>query len=270
MDMRSDQPECFIGLEIEYEGSGFHGWQVQPGLRTIQRELHRVLETVLRCEIGHLHSAGRTDAGVHARRQMVVATLQRKEPDLFALMHSVSSIMRPELGIVRAGFMPSDFHPRSAPSRKRYVYSILNRPAPAVLDRGRVWHLAATLNVEVMQSAAAALVGQHDFQSFRGAGCGASSSVRTIYESRIINEPPYVKYVVVGNGFLKQMVRNIAGTLVALGRGKLEADSMQRILDQRDRRAAGVTAPPYGLCLDRIEYDDPEIEARLNAYYSKE
>lgn len=242
-----------IKMIIEYDGSSFHGWQCQQGLRTIQGELHRVLELVTREKISVVHASGRTDAGVHASAQVVSFKVE-KELDLQRLQHAVSSLLRGEVGVLSVEVAPDDFHPRGSARRKQYSYIILNRPAPPTFDRGKVWHVTASLDVTRMAKEARSLVGKHDFTSLRNAGCNAVSTVKEIYSSEIVREGDCLIYSVSGTGFLKQMVRNIVGTLVQMGRGEFEGTSMMDILEKKDRREAGVTAPAYGLFLDWVKY----------------
>lgn len=245
-----------IKLVLEYDGSGFSGWQSQPGLRTIQTELERVLSTVLRVPVHPLYAAGRTDAGVHAHGQVVNFFLERAESeiDLMRLAHSVSSLMRGELAVLSAQIVPSEFNARSDARSKQYTYTLLAREAPAVLHYGRAWHVGARLNLALMREAAADLVGSHDFSSFRANGCTAKSPVREIISSDLIEQGDLLLYRVVGTGFLKQMVRNIVGTLVGIGRACPTLVSMPELLRRRDRRHAGMTAPAHGLCLDWVKY----------------
>lgn len=242
-----------IRLVIEYNGARFHGWQIQPGLRTVEEELGRALRTVLREEVGTLYAAGRTDAGVHARGQVVNFRVD-STPDLGRLARSISSILRGELTVLRAEQVPDDFHSRRSATLKQYRYTIYHRECPPVLDRGRVWYVAGSLDIARMQREALALIGTHDFSSMRGSGCTAKSPLRDIVESEVTWNPPYLEYRTIGRSFLKQMVRNIAGTLVDLGLGKFGDTTMQQIIEYRDRRKAGVTAPGYGLCLDWVQY----------------
>ena len=244
-----------VRMIIEYDGSGFHGWQRQPGLRTIQSELERVLRTILREEIRVVHSAGRTDAGVHARAQVVNFHVEN-EPDLDRLRLSVSSLLRGEVTVINADLVPETFHSRRSAECKQYSYHILSRPCPATFDMGRVWHVPADLDIELMRSEAAALIGEHDFSSFRGQDCKQLTTVKTILESAVSVSGPYVTYRVVGSGFLKQMVRIIVGTLVGRGRHSPWIMPMKEIIEARDRRAAGKTAPPCGLYLDWVKYPD--------------
>ncbi len=242
-----------VRLVIEYDGAQFHGWQKQTGLRTVQGELHKMLELILREKISCVFASGRTDAGVHAKRQVVNFHCQGS-PDLYVLKHAVSSLLRGELGVLEAEFVSPDFHSQHCAKRKQYLYTILNRPAPPVLDRGKVWHVSSKLAVAKMQQEAAVLVGEHDFNSFRAQDCTSVTSIKTILESEIISAGDYLYYRVVGTGFLKQMVRIIVGTLVAIGRGRQEPDSVATILERKDRRCAGPTAPAHGLCLDWVKY----------------
>lgn len=246
-----------IRLTLEYNGAGFHGWQKQPGLRTIQGELHKVLEMVLRCPVGELCAAGRTDAGVHAHGQVAnfkVAQTAEELPQLRKVKQAVSHILRGEVAVLKAEYAPEEFNARAHALSKQYSYLILRRDAPAVLDRGRAWFIFSELDLPKMREAARALLGVHDFSSFRGPDSEVESSVREILESEISWNPPFLTYRVVGRGFLKQMVRNIVGTLVGLGKGSPQLKSISEILEARDRRVAGITAPPYGLYLDWVKY----------------
>ena len=242
-----------LKLVVEYDGANFHGWQVQPGLRTIQAELQRALETFLRTEIPTIRSSGRTDTGVHARAQ-VVSAIVPDDTNLQRLVHAVSSLLRGEVSIRRATVVPDDFDPLRCAEAKQYSYSILRRAAPAVLDRGKVWHVYAALDLERMRREAEALVGKQDFRSLQGKACTARSTVKEIFSSQLIERDDLLVYQIVGSGFLKQMVRNIVGTLVWFGQGHLAHTSMLEILAKKDRRAAGPTAPAHGLCLDWVRY----------------
>lgn len=241
-----------ICLKIEYDGSHFHGWQFQPNVVTIEEELLKTLRLVLRTEIRAIYASGRTDAGVHARGQVANFHVNLENVDLHRLKHAVSSIMRPKLAIVEAKFVADDFHARFNAISKQYSYRILNRDAPPVLDYGRVLYVHKNLDLIRMQSAARALEGEHDFKSFQGDGCQARDTVRKIFRSEIIKADDYLIYQVEGEGFLKHMVRNIVGTLIDVGSGKI-AD-IEKILKAKDRREAGMTAPAHALCLDWVRY----------------
>ena len=242
-----------VRLVLEYNGKGFHGWQSQPGLRTIETELKRALQIVLREEICSLYASGRTDAGVHAKGQVVNFKVS-VEPDLERLKRSVSSLLRGELAVRSADFVDEGFHARKCALSKQYTYTIYHAANPPVLDRGQAWYVGATMDIERMKREASALVGSHDFSSFRGHACMAKCPVREIFESEVSWEAPYLRYRVLGQGFLKQMVRNIVGTLVELGRDRATLPSIKEILSAKDRRLAGSTAPAHGLCLDWVRY----------------
>jgi tRNA pseudouridine38-40 synthase len=242
-----------IRLVIEYDGSRFHGWQKQPNLRTVQSELERVIRCVLREDISALIAAGRTDAGVHAKGQ-VVNFFSKSEVDLDRLKHSVSSLLKKDLTVLSAEYVDENFNSCRDAICKQYRYVILNRKAPAVLDYGKVWYVPMFLDVERMKIEAQRLVGTHDFETFRGARCSARTSIKTIFSSEIEQNQHYIVYKVIGQGFLKQMVRNIVGTLVGFGRGIINYKSIEDLLAERDRKKAGMTAPGYALCLDWVRY----------------
>ncbi len=246
-----------VKLVVEYNGRFFHGWQKQPGLKTVQSELERVLSIVLRAPSGSLHAAGRTDAGVHARGQVVTFRIAQ-EVDLRAVANGVSHLMKGELTVLSAQYVPDDFHPGISSTHKQYTYTILNRSTPAVLEAHTMWHIAHPINIEQMQRDAQLLLGTHDYSSFRDSSCTARSPVKTIYESYFVSAGDIIRYHVVGTGFLKQMVRNIVGTLTDIGRGRIRNRSFQDILAARDRRMAGVTAPAHGLCMDWVSYEPKE------------
>ena len=242
-----------VRLIIEYNGAAFHGWQHQPGLRTVESELKRVLSLVLREEIRVVYAAGRTDAGVHAKGQ-VVNFLVSAPPDLRRLRFAVSSILKNDLAVLTADFVPLDFRARKSALARQYSYRIENRDTPLVLDHTRVWHVPMALDIPAMARAAEAVIGHHDFTSFRGTQCAARSPLKTVLESELVVTGTMLTYRVVGTGFLKYMVRNIVGAIVEIGRGLKPVDSMGAILAARNRRAAGVTAPAYALYLDWVRY----------------
>ncbi len=242
-----------IKLTIEYDGSAFCGWQEQPEQRSIEAELKRAISTVLREDIRVVYASGRTDAGVHAKGQ-VVNFFCSASPDLFRLRIGVSSVLRDELSVLSAEIMPDDFHARHSAVSKCYSYTILNRDTPAVLERGRVWFVPEKLNLELMHQAASELVGLHDFSSFQATACQAKSAEKNIFESGFQVQGELLIYRVVGSGFLKQMVRSIVGSLVDMGRGVLDAESMTKIIEAKDRRRAGMTAPAHALCLEWVRY----------------
>ena len=242
-----------VRMIIEYDGAGFHGWQRQPGLRTIQGEMEKVLRIVLREPVPVVHSAGRTDAGVHARGQSVNFFVEAV-PDLERLKLSVSSLLKGDVSVLDAEIVPDSFHSRRSAVCKQYSYRILHRRTPPALDRGRVWHVPVELDVERMRQDASCFVGTHDFSSFRAADCTQVSPVKKILESVVEVDNPYVLYRVIGEGFLKQMVRITVGTLIGRAKHQSWLRSIPEILEARDRRAAAMSAPAHGLYLDWVRY----------------
>ena len=241
-------------LVLEYDGAAFHGWQSQPGVPTVQEELHRALETVLREPISEVIGSGRTDAGVHARAQVANVRITAPDPDLRLLKYSVSSLLKGKLSVVDAEIVSDDFHARFDAVHKTYRYAILYRDTPPVLDRGRVWHIHSKLNIERMQVEAQAFVGKYDCSSFQGAGCQAKNTEKEIFASELEWQCPYLSYTVCGSGFLKHMVRNMVGTLVGIGKGDAKLSSVVEVIEQRKRTAAGITAPAQGLSLVSVHY----------------
>ena len=250
-----------VRLVVEYNGENFCGWQKQPELRSVQEELYKSLEIVI--SEGSVHSvlaSGRTDAGVHARRQVVTFCAKLGDTKLDKIARGVSSIMKNELSVLAIDIVGEDFHPVRDSIRKQYTYHIYNLGVPPVLSYKKVLHVPKRLNVDLMRSEAECLVGEHDFSSFRGSRCASKIPVRTI-ESVVIDDThlPLVTISICGKGFLKQMVRNIAGTLIEFGLGKREDDSCKKILSDRSRSRAGVTAQPQGLFLDWVEYAEGRL-----------
>ena len=245
-----------VRLVIEYDGSAFVGFQSQPGLKTVQSELSRVLTTYFKKPIGSIHTSGRTDAGVHAKRQ-VISFYTDEVPDLFRMHHAVSSMMKGELSVVRADMVPMSYHPRKSAHKKQYTYRILNRPAPPTFQKGAVLHFVRKLDVEIMQREIAKIIGKHDFTSFCAGDCCSPTKVREILEADITQQGEEIFIRIVGNGFLKQMVRIIVGTLLEIGIGH-RTEGIEELLSKKDRRLAGKTAPAYGLYLDWVESKEGE------------
>jgi len=242
-------------LIIEYDGSDFHGWQVQSGARTVQGTLEDALARLL----GHparAAAAGRTDAGVHASGQVVCFHSQRELP-LATVRRALNALTPQDLAIRAVDAVPDDFDPRRAARRRRYVYRIWNRPELSPFWRRYAWHIPWTLDLEAMRRGAAPIVGEHDFTSFRASGCDALHPVRRVLRSDLERRGALVIYSIEATAFLRHMVRNIIGTLVELGSGRRSID-VARLLAARDRMLAAATAPAHGLCLEEICYDERE------------
>jgi tRNA pseudouridine38-40 synthase len=251
-----------IRLTIAYDGTDFHGWQRQPKKPTIQSCLEAALERIVRSAV-KVAASGRTDAGVHAAKQ--VANFKTSSPIPCAnLVQAVNSLLPPTVRVKEADEVPDEFHARYAVRSKSYCYRILQAPVCSPFIARFVYHYPYPLDRRRMAQAARLIAGRHDFASFAGA-CAAHedvgpesspSTVREVFTSRILwrARTSILAYEVCGSGFLHHMVRNIVGTLIEVGRGKVEPGDMVRILKARDRTLAGPTAPAQGLCLMGVEY----------------
>ena len=239
---------------MAYDGAGFHGWQVQPGVRTVEGELAAAVELMARRPI-KVWGASRTDAGVHALGQVAAFDdpgTHAPEAWYRALNRNTGDGL-----VVRAVYrVPATFHPRHDARGKIYHYRIVEGfHALPHLSRTSIRE-PSRLDVEAMHAAAQRLVGEHDFSAFRGVGCDASSPVRRLYGLRVERRGECVRVEVVGSAFLKYMVRIIVGTLLEVGRGRRDAGWVGGVLAGRDRAKAGMTAPPEGLTLARIFHPD--------------
>jgi tRNA pseudouridine38-40 synthase len=241
-----------LKLVIEYDGFDYHGWQVQAQAVTVQGVIEAALKKLLR-EPVRLNGAGRTDAQVHALRQ--VASLRcRSDLPTTTLQRALNALLPRDIALHEVHDVPADFHARFSALGKVYAYRILNRPVRAALQLRYVWHLPQALDVPAMALAATRLQGTHDFASFQAAGSEVKTTERTLTELRVTYVEDEIVITCTANGFLRHMVRNIVGTLVEVGRGARPPADMKRILDGRDRRLAGVTAPPQGLYLMQVLY----------------
>jgi tRNA pseudouridine38-40 synthase len=238
-------------LIVEYDGTDFHGWQLQPDRRTVQGTLEEALQRLLG-QPTRVAAAGRTDAGVHACAQVVCFQSERDLP-LLTLRRALNALTPEDLTVCAADVVSDDFDPRRAARSRRYVYRIWNRAAPSPFWRRYAWHIPRALDGEAMQAAAAVLVGEHDFSSFRATGCDARHPVRRVLHSGLEHRGALLHYEIEATAFLRHMVRNIVGTLVEVGQGKRSPD-FAALLAARDRTLAAATAPAHGLCLVEIRY----------------
>lgn len=240
-------------LLIEYDGSDFHGWQRQKNDRTIQETIEKALAVMTREKVT-VTGSGRTDAGVHARGQVASFTTGSRLNE-HALLNGLNSLLPNDVVIHGCDRMPDTFHARFDVKSKRYRYCILNRAIPPAIGRQFVWPIRKPLDVSAMSEAAGILIGTHDFKAFEGAGSPRNHTVRTVTLSMIkATSDGNVTYDVEANGFLRFMVRNIVGTLVEVGWGKVPVQNFEDILRSKDRSCAGTTAPPQGLFLMDVTY----------------
>ncbi len=241
-----------IKLVLEYDGTRFLGFQKQKRGRTVQREIERVLFKILRERV-HVIPASRTDSGVHARGQVVSFRTCKTIP-LHNLQRALNTYFPEDLAVREIKEANPDFHARFHARRKIYIYRLLRGPVNFPLSRLYACHYTHPLDVALMKKGAAFLVGKHDFRSFQ-AHAGEKNSVRTLYCLSVTQKKPFIILTFEGDGFLYNMVRNIVGTLLLLGRGKIALEQFKKIMDAGDRRLAGPTAPPQGLTLERVIYD---------------
>ena len=239
-------------LTIEYDGSEYHGWQVQPNGRTIQAVLQEALRRMTG-EASAISAAGRTDAGVHAAGQVISFSLQRAVAAA-TLQRALNALTPPDICVTAAEVVADDFHPRRAARSRIYVYRIWNARWLSPFWRRYAWHVPQVLQPEQMRLAAAALLGEHDFTSFQAAGCQARQPVRRVLRSDLDDAGHLLTYTIEATGFLRHMVRNIVGTLVQVGTGERGVADLPQLLAAQDRTLAGPTAPACGLCLQRVNY----------------
>jgi tRNA pseudouridine38-40 synthase len=242
-------------LVIEYDGTAYHGWQRQKSDRSIQAEIEKALAVMTRQTVP-IAASGRTDAGVHALGQVAHFACETTiEPEAFFL--GLNSLLPEDIVVKTCENVPADFHARYDARRKTYRYRILNRTAPTAIDNRYVWHIRQKLQIETMRAAAVHLTGRHDFKAFEGTGSPRTSTIRTVFRAQLDQEAKGgLVFEIEGDGFLRYMVRNIVGTLVEVGRGKITPSDFKSILESKDRTRAGATAPPRGLFLVAVEYDD--------------
>jgi len=243
-------------LTLAYDGTNFCGWQFQPGQQTVQGELQRAWNEITG-ETARMTATSRTDAGVHALGQVVGIDTESRLSAM-ELLGGINAKLPKDIVLLSIEGAPSEFHATHDARRKRYRYQIHNARHRPLFERTHVWHVPQALDVAAMRQAGQTLVGTHDFASFQSTGSERESTVRTIFavdvNCRTGGESPPIVIEVEGDGFLYNMVRIIVGTLVEVGLGRREVDSLEKVLASCDRRQAGRTAPPQGLMLLRVEF----------------
>jgi tRNA pseudouridine38-40 synthase len=242
-----------LKLTLEYDGSAFAGWQIQPGKRTVQGTVQETLRKITQEPI-KLVGASRTDAGVHAAGQVAhFHTRSTIRPDKFLI--ALNGLLPPEVSVRSVEEVRPGFHAIRKARSKVYRYVIRNVRVRSALRRDRAWHIWDPLNVASMRAAARWLVGRHDFSAFRGSQSDTKTSVRRIRKVAFKKLGDEIIIEITGDGFLKYMVRNIVGTLVEVGKGRIGPAEFRKILKSRDRKKAGATAPAFGLYLLKVNYD---------------
>lgn len=241
-----------VKLVVAYEGTNYCGWQIQPNGMTIEQVLNETLSSLLGEEIT-VTGASRTDAGVHSLGNVAVFETHTKMP-AEKISFALNQRLPEDIVVQESCQVPEDFHPRFSKSRKTYEYRILNCRFRQPLERRTSYFYHYPLNVSAMQKAAAYLVGEHDFTSFASVHAQTNTYVRTIYALDVVREGDMIRIRVQGNGFLYNMVRIIAGTLIQVGAGIKKPEDMESILAGKDRELAGPTAPAHGLTMIGLEY----------------
>ncbi len=241
-----------IAIGVEYDGTAFCGWQFQSHGRSVQGELERAFSRVADQPVA-LTAAGRTDAGVHALGQVAHfdTTVLRSER---SWVLGTNSEAANELSVLWARPVPDDFHARHSAESRSYLYRLIDQPVRPALERFRAGWTKRPLDAELMDLAARQLLGEHDFSAFRAAGCQSRTPVRRVLAVRVTRQPCCIEIFIEANAFLHHMVRNVVGSLMAIGSGDRPPEWLGEVLNSRDRTAAGVTAPPQGLYFVAARY----------------
>ena len=240
-------------LAIEYDGTGFMGWQTQAHGTTVQGVLEAVLAHLNSVDV-NVQCAGRTDAGVHAIAQVAHVDLP-KPWDVFELVNAINGNVRPHLvSVLDAVEVSEDFNARFSATGRNYLFRILNRRAPPAIDKNKAWHVPVELNVDAMHEAAQLLLGKHDFTTFRSAACQANSPIRTLDRFDVMRCGEEIEIYAEARSFLHHQVRSMVGSLRRVGEGKWSPTDLRNALDAKDRIACGPVAPPQGLYLVSVRY----------------
>ena len=251
-----------IKLVLEYDGTCYAGWQRQPNHPTIQEAIERAIHQVSQATVSVI-GAGRTDSGVHARGQVASfhTGLDWPAPNW---MRALNAVLPKDIAVRSCTLMDDRFHAQHHARGKLYTYRILHRPARPTIDRAFVWHIYKPLNDAAMQQAASTLIGEQDFSSFEGSLTDNTNPICHLQRLAVIRHDDQIFIEAYADRFLKHMVRAIVGTVVEVGLGKRTSDSLTDVLRARDRSAAGRTAPPHGLCLMRVDYEEQNASRTLN------
>lgn len=256
-----------LRIHIAYDGTGFSGWQIQPGEKTIQGTIEEALRKITGKQT-RLTGSGRTDAGVHALHQVAsFSTTSTHPPEVF--VRALNALLPPEIRVLCADEPPPGFHPRYSVKAKRYFYLLDLSAVQSPFISRYAWHLHRGLDIQSIHTATSYLTGRQDFAAFSGAGSSVATTIREITAVDLVEkrqmdiffstiEGRFLKIVFEGTGFLRHMVRNMVGTLVEIGLGRMEPAQIKTIINSRDRRLAGPTAPARGLFLERVIYDEDE------------
>jgi tRNA pseudouridine38-40 synthase len=241
-----------LKLVVEYDGTNLAGWQRQDGQETVQGWLEKAFQSMTKQEVV-IRGAGRTDAGVHAEGQVASVELVSRIPAL-GFLRGLNTFLPREIAVLEVTDVPSSFNARFSARGKIYRYQVWNHPVRSPRFARYAWHVYDALDMHAMREAAAVLTGEHDFRAFRAADCDRKNTVRIIRRLDVRRQGAMVSLEVEGTAFLRNMVRILAGTLVAVGRGKMTAADVAAALGSGDRTQAGITAPAWGLTLAKVIY----------------
>ena len=244
-----------IMLIVSYQGTNYCGWQKQKNAITIEETINKAISDLFGTEISVM-GASRTDTGVHAKGNVAVFDTENTTIAADKIAYALNARLPKDIRIQKSEEVSIDFHPRYDKNRKKYSYKILNNPVEMPIYREYTYHVYGTLNMGLMRKAAQYLIGEHDFKAFCSVNTQVESTIRTIYDISITkNDDNIISIDIEGNGFLYNMVRIIVGTLLEVGIGKMDVERVKEILDSKDRKNAGPTAPARGLILEWILYN---------------
>lgn len=242
-----------VKLIIEYDGSNYSGWQKQKHSITIQQKIEEAISEITKTNT-EIIGCSRTDAGVHARN-FVANFITESSIPAEKFKYAINSKLPKDIVIKNSSEEPFKFHARFDSKGKKYIYTILNREEPATIDRNIMYHFNKPLNIEAMKTASKYFIGSHEFDSFyKKSGSSVKSTLRTIYYCDVVKNEHVVKFTVIGEGFLYNMVRIMAGTLIDVGIGRIKPEDIKSIILAKDRERAGRSLPPEGLCLQEVIY----------------
>lgn len=241
-------------LTIEYDGAPYNGWQTQTNGRAVQDAVTKAVRAYCQ-EEAEVFAAGRTDTGVHALGQVVHLDLKRND-EAYRVRDAINFHLKPApISVISSELVSEGFHARFSATKRHYLYRIINRRAPLTLDLGQAWQVPVTLDAEAMHSAAQALVGKHDFTTFRSVQCQAKSPLRTMGEISVSRYGDEIEVICRAKSFLHNQVRSIVGSLKYVGEGKWKRRDLETALKAADRARCGPVAPPDGLYLTAVDYD---------------
>jgi tRNA pseudouridine38-40 synthase len=241
-------------LTIEYDGRPYYGFQAQATLPSVQAAIEAAVKAFSGQQV-RIHAAGRTDTGVHATGQVVHVDLERDWPAQTVANALNAHLLGEAVSVLDAAVAPPDWHARFSARERRYLYRILNRPAPPALEAGKVWHVRKAVDAEAMHAAAQALVGLHDFTTFRDMACQSKSPLKTLDLARVSRAGDEVHLVFEARSFLHRQVRSMTGTLLEVGVGRWSPEAVRAALEAKDRTACGPVAPADGLYLTGVGYE---------------